>query len=1205
MGDILKSQIKLMQSQNLDDTDEGGGLMTVREVVDGNVNNLFPDISRLDRTYGRVNLRKAFLSVRTEDRSTYYGSHVVLVEQAKDPLVNVTFFTTSSWFDTRISAIDRIQSYLAVGSQFMAALYGNHYIGSRLLTLYTEEKTPVPVIGNVFTLTNDNVSFEYVRITKISDTIIEGADSLNRSYRKRQLTIEIGSPLSKNYTGAEVAATSVYASLVTKINSTVVADASKYYGTTQLQNAANQGDMFCRVKSIAQSIVPSAQSSSPITDFKAGNIASVVVGLDLNQSRSVTWVFGSNVTLYVGESVKPNSLTFSTYKDDGGGNFLNSANVVIGSIDYVTGTISLASSVASSSITATLAYISAAVSEQTSQSGSISIGLSNRGFAYVFNCYPPPVKRTLRVDYMAGGKWYSLYEQGTGEIKNEQEVSLGSGTLNFETGTVSLGLGYLPDIGSDILFFWGRDINVCPLVPRTLPTTYSYTLKGGNVARGSLVISWTQDTITKTIVDITGVLKQEGITVGKVNYGTGKLEFTPTCTPPPSTIFTYTYLNGESEIDSPLVFGESIKSMTLKNTNILPNSVFFDVPIASVPISGVVSQWEAPLNTDYIFKDSVFSRTVHIVDDGLGKLICAETKTIYGDIDYTTGIISNLNINEPFDYTKYTYVANEYPTVWENLSGGTDTWYGLYTVLTPTSTAGHPTQTAFTDNFSVSFRTSDGDSSQEETDAPIRLYRLDKETTLPLLAGSVRCKYGSDNTVLQDSNGKLVIPNSTATNRTVVGDINYSEKTVTITNMTYKNNSANDSLQLIAGAVSSPEVFVSEVFFRCPGVPIVPGSFTFRITTETGVSISITSNNAGDLLSPFMAGKIDFEMGIVKILFGSFVLNDATAQAASWYNAGNVSDDGVTVWKPLNVIPSTAIMSCVVSTYMPLDSQLLGLSPVRLPLDGKVPVFKDGDIVLVHHTLQYTCPNNLSANQVFNVGRTGLSMIELYSAAGIYVPEVDNYSVNLSTGDVTMLPAMNLTGFTQPLVALHRIEDMKLASDVQVTGHIAFTSALQNDYPADETMVSSVLPLGDLQARVYNVFTQIAWTSVWSNVRIGNDILSKYDSINYPIEIANISATQERWAVIFTATNTIQIVGEHLGVISGISILDDIYYPSQANPYFIIRKEGWGSGWATGNVLRFNTSAANYPLWFVRTTLQGTATETDDSYTIAIRGDSA
>ena len=56
---IYKNDVKLFESQRLSDKKNDGGRITGREVIAGNVNNLFQDISRIDRTVGDVALRKA------------------------------------------------------------------------------------------------------------------------------------------------------------------------------------------------------------------------------------------------------------------------------------------------------------------------------------------------------------------------------------------------------------------------------------------------------------------------------------------------------------------------------------------------------------------------------------------------------------------------------------------------------------------------------------------------------------------------------------------------------------------------------------------------------------------------------------------------------------------------------------------------------------------------------------------------------------------------------------------------------------------------------------------------------------------------------------------------------------------------------------------------------------------------------------------
>jgi len=61
--------------------------------------------------------------------------------------------------------------------------------------------------------------------------------------------------------------------------------------------------------------------------------------------------------------------------------------------------------------------------------------------------------------------------------------------------------------------------------------------------------------------------------------------------------------------------------------------------------------------------------------------------------------------------------------------------------------------------------------------------------------------------------------------------------------------------------------------------------------------------------------------------------------------------------------------------------------------------------------------------------------------------------------------------------------------------------------------------------------------------------------------------------------------------------------PASGTPYFTIPAAGWGLGWSTGNVFRFNTVGAYFPVWVVRTIQQGPETVTQDSFTLLIRGD--
>jgi hypothetical protein len=154
--------------------------------------------------------------------------------------------------------------------------------------------------------------------------------------------------------------------------------------------------------------------------------------------------------------------------------------------------------------------------------------------------------------------------------------------------------------------------------------------------------------------------------------------------------------------------------------------------------------------------------------------------------------------------------------------------------------------------------------------------------------------------------------------------------------------------------------------------------------------------------------------------------------------------------------------------------------------------------------------------------------------------------------------------------------------------------------------VSSALIVGDMQARYSNLFEQSSWTGVWSDTLIGSQPTASYNDAIFPVEVDNAGAIQERWALIFTSTTQVRVVGENVGQIAeGQSISNPISLnnPATGRPYFTIQPGGWGTGWAAGNVLRFNTVASNFPVWVARTIQQGPATEDSDSFCLQIRGD--
>ena len=191
-----------------------------------------------------------------------------------------------------------------------------------------------------------------------------------------------------------------------------------------------------------------------------------------------------------------------------------------------------------------------------------------------------------------------------------------------------------------------------------------------------------------------------------------------------------------------------------------------------------------------------------------------------------------------------------------------------------------------------------------------------------------------------------------------------------------------------------------------------------------------------------------------------------------------------------------------------------------------------------------------------------------------------------------------------------RIEDRVLCADSQITGEIGINRGLSHDYPAG-SYLSTCLILGemngsqDLQGRVENIFDQKTWTAVFSDQRIGDGTDAQYNDVVYPIVVDNANAITERWAIHFTSASNIEVIGEASGIIWSGNISTDCapLNPRTGEPYFTIPAAGWGSGWGTGNVLRFNTVGGLAPVWFIRTVLAGEATAPYDGFRYETIGD--
>ncbi|QXV72265.1 hypothetical protein Acf1_00068 [Acidovorax phage ACF1] len=456
--------------------------------------------------------------------------------------------------------------------------------------------------------------------------------------------------------------------------------------------------------------------------------------------------------------------------------------------------------------------------------------------------------------------------------------------------------------------------------------------------------------------------------------------------------------------------------------------------------------------------------------------------------------------------------------------------------------------------------------------------------------------------VYEDYDGVVVRDRTSTSAGIVSGQLNYSTGVVSLYDYIVDGPVSAFTLQSMWTARKNWTT--ASIFMRTQAAPIKPSAFVMNLSDTAGNQITATGDLNGNITGTHLRGKIEYETGVVELQFGDFVLDSlltAAEKAEWWYNADDVGAvQAGRIWRPWPVDPATLRYNSVVYFYLPIDADLLGIDPVRLPPDGRVAIFQPGGPVVVGHT-GVMSPATVSNGQTLNTGRTRLSRVRVLGSNGL--PINTGYTTDLEAGTVTFT---DVTGYLQPVTVEHRIEDMAVVRDVGIDGTLALTRQLTHAFPVPGSYVSSALMAGDLRSRVSVLFDQASWNGItWTDTVQGNAATGTYNDILAPIEVTNVGASTERFALRFTSSTGFEVIGEHVGVIAVGTINADCapINPATGEPYFTIRALGWGTGWSVGNILRINTVGALFPLWVVRTTQQGPEAGLDYKFSLLTRGD--
>ena len=379
-------------------------------------------------------------------------------------------------------------------------------------------------------------------------------------------------------------------------------------------------------------------------------------------------------------------------------------------------------------------------------------------------------------------------------------------------------------------------------------------------------------------------------------------------------------------------------------------------------------------------------------------------------------------------------------------------------------------------------------------------------------------------------------------------------------------------LKVTAGVVSTDAKPAYRFCARVGGAPVKPESFTVYATGRDGL-LTGRSTADGKIEGDF-TGEIDYRTGFFTI----------------------ERQDGF--------LPDTLRYNAVTQDDIPLDSSIIGIDAVRLPADGRVPVFRKGDMVVIGNRLKQDIGSAFTAGQKITLDRQNLDRLCLIDAQRKHVT-ADRYTADLAAGTLTFADPLDLSAYQMPLTAVQAWEEENRIARADISGRLKLQFPVSRDYPREGTYVSSALIGGDLLVRASEPFSQQTWGKRWKDDIDGDEILARLDVRNYPFVLTSDGAVTQRWLIQFTSDTQFELYGETLGLVAKGDTLTDLApaNPATGKPYFTLPRLAFGGGWAARNCIRFNTYGTPLPVWILRAVQPSAERQSRrDGFTVCLRG---
>lgn len=1180
--ELSAENLIIYPSERMRKSEDGGGLMRGTPLT-GEDNELFNPTSQIELINGGFDARLIYPAVLTPDKSGLYGAYLIVGEPPNVGNVDVLLFEGAHYGESYAEARTRIEAYSAATFESDLTLLGNHLKGSKVVQCYTAEDAPIPKIGDRLCLKDSN-NYNYIRIASIDSSLRSFVDSSNNAFTKRILSITCTETLRYNFQGV-TAPTWRKQNTSTTILETGIADSAKYYGIRALNEEALKNSNQIKLPEIYAQLVPTSTDDTAWANQTINQSEGfIAVGAEREN-----YIYCPNYFPY---PIMPKSIKVGNITDDGKGNFSLSGRSY--QIDYKKGIIT---GVGHNYNVGTVKWQPAVPVANMGYTLSISIVQGNQSREWAPILEPEPLQGTTTISYLSGDTWNTIKDNGSYELIHNNGEDAGRVSGN----SVIFTLGDLPDVGSKIIISWvGKDEykNLENNSGETLITPINQNptillndsddprpFKPGTVTVSASGKSGKDDGKGKLAGDITGTIDYAAASIEVASiydeYTVSAERYTgEAIVENLSTAFqsdgSFSITLSERPAKGSLLIGLNVIAMRLTQTGkryvVGQETVKITNPNYSTGYSrsggGYVRDLRKTLDkiTDkYKTATSTTTSSASLLyslsDNGNGGLLLNGAE-IEGSILYATGQLNGRlqeqnklmhNLNQA---TKQTTHSDEYAVIERGAS------------FTLNDTVAYEIDGAVASFYKEA--TTERKSFTQKSNRRVFNLLEGKPTPSEAIFNSFLLKTNK-NAWLYERNGIFYsILDQAKGFGNPVGELS-PDGTAIIRDENVT------SIEIHRGLYRTNVIGTSHLDGRTPENNVLPSSFSIQAVVDGKVLVG--RDNGAGLIEGGLTGEIDYKSGVFSI---------------------NSSDDAFNF--------TSVRINATTQRHTPLPQALIGIDTVRLRPDGKAPIFKVGDTILIHHRETHDLGSAHSAGQTLSIGRPDVDNFVIKDKNNKIIP-ASFYDYDLDKGEITWSDSLDLASYAMPLKAHSSREELNRILRLSFDGTCVLQNPLKRAYPKG-TYVSSCLIFGNMQTMATAPFEQRAWTNVWQDSRIGDAILAKLNVKDYPISLSNDGAINERWLIQFTTANRFRLFGENLGLVLETDFLQDLspINPATQNPYFTIPKEAFAnqgsSAWASGNCIRFNTTGTNKPVWVIKSVQPNSqALSTREVFDICFRGD--